>query len=124
MNPLDDDRARRLDRRAGVAAQMARIVVLFLCDGLSRLEQAKILVKRVVVKSRRFVIVDEPALLKGHIRVIAIIAVLMKKNRPGVEPPHEFVGQRGLAAAARAANADQEHDPSRPFAVSFVLSIL
>ena len=81
---------------------------------------AYVVIQQIMVKDARLVIVQVGAFLKGQIRVIEIICVLIDEHALHAHVAHELIGQSGLARTAGAANPDKQHcvDP-----LSFFLKI-
>ena len=94
----------------GVAAAMLHIVVALCGDGPPLAQRKQIVAQRIVLEGVRLIIIDARALLKGHVRMILIIGILLQINAFLVKSGFQFPRKRGFAASACAADADDKHD--------------
>lgn len=116
MDALDDDDVVRLQIFARhVCAAMVRIIVALFGNAPAFQQILHIFQQLIVIKDRRFVIVEQTALLKAQIRMILIIGVLIDNQDAFVDHRCQLLGQRGLSAAARAADSDKKHGYSLSF---------
>lgn len=115
VNALNDHRLRGFNHfPAHVRAAMLRVVVGLAGNRATLGQQLHVIQKLIVLEHTRLVVVNLRALLKREIRMVAIIRVLIDQHHASGNFAGQILRQRGLPAAARAADSDQKHRRSPP----------
>ena len=112
VDALQNQHLPGINQLLGVGAAVQGVVILLAGDGLPGHEGFHILQKQVVVENAGFVVVQQGALLKGQVGMVAVVCVLLQYKAAVAQLLMKALRQGGLAAAAGAADTDEQHDAS------------